>query len=304
MGKILVIGNSSSGHAAVEVFAKNGAHEITVVSQEPFCAYDKSLLLEFIGGRKKEKELFLVNDDFYRNNKIALLKDAEVVRFDAKRQRVTLKDGTKLSFDYCLIASGMKVLLPDVPGKTKEGVFAWGGLRTAKAIKQRLDITHTACLLGDAALCRSIAEVIRAQSKEVKIIASPLPEGLVADELVEWIDNLTVSEIIGEGAELRAIKLSNGKAVGTSLVICTAPMVASTDFLKESDVARESGFIVVDSSMRTNVERVFACGSAACFHQAPAGMKDFQTACAEGSRAASSIVSALEGSQSLCQPMS
>ncbi|HPT06748.1 MAG TPA: FAD-dependent oxidoreductase [Candidatus Omnitrophota bacterium] len=304
MAKILIIGNSSSGHAAVAALVHKGGHEITVVSGEPFCAYRKELLLEYIAGTKKEKELFIAGDDFYRSNKIALIQDGEVVRLDAKRRRATLKDGAKLAFDYCVIASGTKVPLPDVPGKNKDGVFSWGTLRSAQAIKQRLDITHTACLMGDPLLCKSLAGILRAKSKEVRIIASPVPVDFAADEFVEWIDSLTVSEIIGEGVELRAIKLSNGKAIGTSLVVCTGPRLASTDFLKETDIALASGFVVVDNSMRTNHERVFACGNVACFQQSPVVNKDPSVAGAEGALAVTTILTELEGSQSLCQQKS
>lgn len=304
MAKILVIGNSSSGHAAVETLAKNGTHEITVITNEPFGAYYKEFLFDYIAGVKKEKELIVAGEDFYRGNKINLVKNAEVIKLDVKRNRATTKDGAKFPFDYCIIASGTKVLLPDLPGKTKEGVFTWGGLHSAKIIKQRLDITHTVCLLGDTSICRSLADILLAKGKEVKIIANPIPEGFVSNDAVEWIDTLNVSEIIAEGAELRAIKLSNGKAIGTSLVIFTSPMIASTDFLKETDVIRDSGFVVVDNTMRTNCERVFACGSVALIPQMPVVNKDKSAASSEGVLAATTILSVLEGSQSACQPTS
>ena len=73
MSKIVIIGNSAAGFSCAEYLAKNSQElEITVISQEDSCAYNRNLLVGYLAGDVKENDLFLCPKDFYENNKINL----------------------------------------------------------------------------------------------------------------------------------------------------------------------------------------------------------------------------------------
>ena len=201
MSKIVIIGNSAAGFSCAEYLAKNSqGFKITLVSQEPSCAYSRNLLVGYLGGDVKESELYLCPNDFYENNKIDLLKSSKVTRIDIKKQVVVLKDNSKINYDFLVIASGSRVELPDVQGTSKEGVFSFYNLQDVKTVKEKLLIADTVCVIGKPAVSGRLGEVIARKIKHVKVISSSRPSDSVDSERIEWIDSQQVSEIIGEGA--------------------------------------------------------------------------------------------------------
>lgn len=262
MAKIIIIGNSLAGFSCCEALLKQPqGHEITIVTLEKYPAYKRHNLVDFLKGSISEKEIFLCNADFYAKNNIQFLKESKVVKIDPKRRTVSIKDAEKLSYDYLVIASGQKMHVPEIPGKTKDGVFTLYNLEDAKEIKKRLMFTATACVVAEPVEACALADIYLGKDKEVKVISGGKPEAAPVNEKLEWVDSLTLSEIIGEGAELKAIKLSSGKAIGVDVVLFSGNYAPSTEFLKETDVATQDGFVVVNESLRTNWENIFSCGS-------------------------------------------
>jgi NAD(P)H-nitrite reductase large subunit len=305
MSKIVIIGNSASGFSAVQALsAYSRVHEITVISQEEFLPYNKTLFFDFLDGKIKEKELFLCGEDYYEKNNISFMRSSSVNRIEPSRQRVSLKDNTRIGYDYLIIASGQKVSLPDIPGKTKNGVFAVYNLTQLKEIKERLSIIDAVCIAGAPERCRQFYESIIKKDKHVKVVSRPRPEGLALAEKAEWIDSSDLVEIIGEGAELKAYKLGNGKAIEASLILFVGPLVPSSEFLKDSSIRALDNYIIVDELMHTNFENIFACGSVCSLESALGAQKSWDEACNEGVIVAKNLIASLERGKTLCQQTS
>lgn len=275
MAKIVIIGNSAAGfNACLTLINNSKTNEITVISEEEYPAYRKNLLAEYLEGSQKEQDLFLCGEEFYEKNSINLQKNSEVLKVDTKKQFIALKDKAKIIYDYLIIASGQKADIADIPGKNKDGVFAVNNLSDIKNIKDKLIVCNTICIIGDQEHCSRLAQAV-SEDREVKIISKE--SGLMPQEL------------IGEG-QLQALKLSNGKVIGTSLALFVGNYIASTDFLSETDIATLNGYIVTDEFMRTNLANVFACGSVAKKESAVQIQKLWEDACNEGILAAKSLI--------------
>lgn len=262
MPKIVIIGNSAAGFSCAEHLKENSPQEeITVISREEFPAYRKDLLVSYISGQITEQELYLCSRDFYRNKGINFLVGLEAVRVDTKKHVLTLKDKTKVAYDFLVIASGQKIEIPDIPGRTKIGVVPFTELSNARQVKDSLIIANPVCIIGASAVSLRLAEAIAAKNKEVKVISSALPPDFNPAANIELISGVSCAELIGETAELAALKLSSGKVIATQLAVFTEGLSAALDFLKDSPVEFRDGFIMIDENFRTNLENVFACGS-------------------------------------------
>jgi len=302
MIKIVIIGNSAAGFSACEALLKNPLEkEITVISQEDAPAYKRNLLVDYLFGNIKEDELFLCPADFYEKNKIKFLKNIKVARVDTKKQAAVLKDNTKINYDYLIIAAGEKAKLPDIPGTSKDGVFSFYNLEDARKIKERLMVADTICVAADATLSQRILEALMPKGKTIKVISRDRPQNFTPTEKTEWIDGFDLTEIIGEGAELKAFKLSNGKAIGTSLVLFAGNYLPSTDFLKETELKTQAGYIIVDQNLRTNFENIFSCGSVCRNENNLTQQKTWDDAVNEGVLAATNIINLLERGEAPCQ---
>jgi NAD(P)H-nitrite reductase large subunit len=301
MNKIVIIGNSAAGFSCCyALLSYSLLNEITVITQEDVFAYDANLLFDFISGKLGEKELWLSAEDFYSQNNLRLLKASKVTGINTKKQAVILKDNSRVNYDYLVIASGKRVTLPDIPGTTKDGVFSFYTLEDARNIKERLVFANTITVAFDPQISLRLAEIFAQKAKHTKVISASIPDGFSPSEAIEWISGIQLNEIIGEGAELKAVKLSNGKALGTDMVIFTGNYQPSTDFLKETEIKTVNGYILVDECLRTNLEDIFACGSVCQRQDNLTQEKSWLDAQAEGIIVAKNLNESLQGGKLTC----
>lgn len=260
MKRIVIIGNSAAGIAAAEAIRQHDKESrLTMLTREPFLAYERQKLLSYLEGKIKEKDLYFRTQDSYKNNAIELLLEKEVVDLSTKKRMVHCKDKTTVEFDELIIASGAKVKLPSLRGIQKEGVVAVNGLKDIRFILENLPIAHTVIVVGSDRVAAEIARIIAAKKIEIKFFAI-LPQPL---EGVEVIADNPIVEILGDG-EARAVRLSNQKVIGASLIIFTEPRQPNIEFLRDTEIKTNKG-VLADDQMRTNIPFIFAVGDVSEF---------------------------------------
>jgi thioredoxin reductase len=114
------------------------------------------------------------------------------------------------------------------------------------------------------------------------------------------MEEALITEIIGDGEGLKAFKLDNGKVIGTGLMIYAIQTQPATEFLKDSGVSMNNGYIVIDEAMMTNYPGVFACGQACRSVQDSITVKSHEQVNGEGARAAGSLLALLERGSVSC----
>lgn len=300
MLKTVIIGNGIAGASACETLLAAGKTEIAIISKSEYPAYDKNKLTAYLSADINEKGAFIFPEDYYEKNNINLFKDSEVVRLDTKRQRVILKNNTKIDYAFLMIASGCSTDIPDIPGKAKEGVFGLDSLEDAKTVRERLLISENICLITESYYPEALVELLLAKNKEVKIVARQILEPFTVKERLELLSGITPQELIGEG-ELQAVKLSNGKVIAADLALFLGPHRPNTNFLKDTDIRTENGYILANSLMQTSREEVFACGSACASEGGIRPDKTWETAKQEGILAAQGLLKTIERGNALCQ---
>lgn len=262
MKKIVIIGASAAGHALAQgLRAKNKDCQITLVTEEAYPCYDRRRLFDYFAGMVREKELFLCSTDAYARENIILRRETQAVGINCDRGTVYLKMEDKrdsIPFDFLAICSGKELSLPELPGIRKEGVFTLGSLADVRAAKSAV-INGPVCLSGEwNAGAAALTAALRTMKKDVMLITpSAVPSGELEGVTVI---NSAISEFIGESG-LQAVKLREGKIIGTSFCVLTGPWLPASGICDGTDVRRENGFIVVDGDLRTSRENIFACGS-------------------------------------------
>ncbi|MFB3919176.1 MAG: NAD(P)/FAD-dependent oxidoreductase [Candidatus Velamenicoccus archaeovorus] len=252
---IVIIGNSAAAVGAAEGIREHDkSAAITMVSEESFHAYERPKMLGILDGRLKEKDLVWRGPDFYKNHGIMLFLETRVEGVSTHRKRLALKGRDPLEFDELIVASGRKEILPSVKGVQKEGVVAVNSLADIKFIQENLPIAHTVLIVGAGPVAQELARIIAAKQTEVKFFGM-LDRSL---EGVQEVRDNPIIEILGE-ADVRAVRLTNHKVVGATLVIFSGASGPNMDFLKDTDIHADGG-IVVDEVMRTNIPFVWAAG--------------------------------------------
>ena len=108
---IVVIGHGMVGHKFLETLAASGRQDlrITVLGEEPRPAYDRVHLSEFFAGKSAD-DLSLVAHGYFERAELAervvLRLNAKVVAIDRAAQSVLLGDGSAVSYDRLVLATG------------------------------------------------------------------------------------------------------------------------------------------------------------------------------------------------------
>jgi nitrite reductase (NADH) large subunit len=276
---------------------------IVVICDEEYPAYQRHRLKDFFAGRIREEELFLCKEDFYPTNRIDFLKDRRVNRLDVNKKRVLLRDDTRIGYDYLIIGTGQRVRLPEIDGIKKQGVFSLDNLQDIKQLLPEIKLGCMICLIGGLRECLAVARIICHNDIEIIIISEEneevtelSPDGGLNEKVntIKTIKSCKPAEIIGD-SQVKALRLTNGKIIGTSLILFIGNYKPCTEFLRDTSIGLTEGFIAVDQDMRTNIVNVFAAGSVCRAGQDLVKVKTWQEAQKDGERAAQSVLRLIKG---------
>jgi len=261
--EVLIIGATDAGFSACRRLAEARPDwKITLLSQEEQLPYSRGLLPDYLEGKVKKRGVFLCEEDFFLKHKVEFISGAAVSGVDFARQRVLLRNNRRLAYDYLIIAGGRKPAL-DIPGRNKEGVYLFFGLSDAEDIKQRLSIPGSVVVCGGEADARRLAGFFASAGRQVKLLVRTGGDQTAVsaqEENPEVMADIRIEEIIGEGRELKAVRLSSGKIIEASSVFFCCRENPCLDFAAGGPVAVENGFIAVDADLRAGAGNVFACG--------------------------------------------
>jgi len=137
--KYLIIGNSAGGIGATEIIRQlDEAGTVTIISDEPYPAYSRPLIAEYLAeGRPLEKMLFRPAD-FYEKNNICTFLGRRVDQLHPDEHAVELENGERITWEKLLLATGGVPIVPPIEGIERKGVFTFTTLDDAKAVDQFL----------------------------------------------------------------------------------------------------------------------------------------------------------------------
>ena len=107
---------------------------LTIVSDEPYPVYSRPLISEYLGEKCSLERMLFRPSDFYEKNDIRTILGKKATALDAARHTVKLDDGTTISWEKLLLATGGIPIVPPMEGGDQKGVFTFTTLDDAKAI--------------------------------------------------------------------------------------------------------------------------------------------------------------------------
>ncbi|MGF7029106.1 NADPH-dependent 2,4-dienoyl-CoA reductase/sulfur reductase-like enzyme [Paenibacillus mucilaginosus] len=181
------------------------------------------------------------------------------------------------SYDYLILSPGAKPLKPPIPGIESRLIFMLRNIPDTDRIKSHVDQEgiRSAVVIGGGYIGVEMAENLRHRGLDVTLveaaphILAPFDSEMVTFAEKELQDN-GVRLLLGDGVQSFmekdtgiVISLQSGKEVMADMVILAIGVTPDTGFLKESGIEFGArGHILVNESMRTNCEGVYAVGDA------------------------------------------
>ena len=276
--KYLIIGNSAGGIGAVEAIREvDGKGAITIISDEPYYAYSRPLISDYLASHYPLEKMLYRQPEFYENNNIRTLLGEKVVSVDYKKHSVALESGRTVAWEKLLLATGGTPIFPAMEGNDLKGVFTFNRLDDAKAIDGYLEGLGSrvrAVVIGGGLIGVSITEALVKRDVRVTIVemkdrilntildeeASAMEADALAAAGVVMITDHTAGRINGfASGEVRGVTLDDGKLLPCELVIVAIGVQPRLDAVSGSGIEINRG-IVVDRTMASSVPGVYASG--------------------------------------------
>ncbi len=278
--KYLIIGNSAGGIGAAEAIREvDRAGRITIISDEPYPAYSRPLISEYLAGRCPLEKMLFRPIDFYEKNQIQAILGQKVEQVDIGERTVRLENGRTIAWEKLLLATGGVPIVPQIDGIDRGGVFTFSTLDDAKAIEQYFSQrVGRAAVVGGGLIGVSVAEALVRQGIKVAIVemkerilntildkeTSALAEERLKQAGVEIITGHTVAAVSSYyfAGEVTGVTLDDSRPIPCELVIVAIGVQPRTELLAGTGIEINRG-IVVDRYMTTSSANVYACGDAA-----------------------------------------
>jgi NAD(P)H-nitrite reductase large subunit len=277
--KYLIIGNAAGGVGAIEgLRSVDKTGTITLVSNEPYEAYSRPLIAEYLTGERDFDGMRYRPAGFYKVNAVNALFGVSVNKLDVNTHTAELSDGQKISWQKALIATGGLPIMPKTPGMDAGGVFTFITLDDAKKIKAYIaGHTMRAVVIGGGLIGLSVSESLKKCGVRVTVVelrdyilntildaeAGAFAAGTVKKAGVNILTGRTVAKInAGSDGAVSGVLMDDGTNIGCELVIFAIGVRPNTELAAGAGLKINRG-ILTDRHMATSAPDVFACGDAA-----------------------------------------
>ncbi len=275
MGVVLIAGAGMAGRACALTLRRVGwPGEIVLVGDETTHPYDRPPLSKsVIVGTADLDKVIKPAPEVYADDRIDLRLGTSVTAVDAGARTAALSDGTTLSWDALVLATGCAPREVPIPGI--ERAHRITRMDEALAIQAILaDGPKRIAVIGGGFIGMEAATAAVAAGHTATVLeAAPEPMARplgseVAAHVLRWAEARGVDVRAGVGVEEvsdAGVRLADGTEVDADLVLCAigqAPRLGLAEAIG-CDIA--DGGVRVDAGMRTSVDDVFAVGDIAAF---------------------------------------
>lgn len=316
----LLIGGGTASFAAFRAIKSNDAKaKILVISDEAYMPYmrpplskeiwfDTELGVEqsrFKQWNGAERSLFYEPEDFYLgveklteapNGGVSVIRGYTVDKLNVADQKVVLDDGTEITYDKCLLATGSTPkslnIFDHSPANIKDKIFSFKSIKDFEKLKSRIEKSKNVAIIGSGFLGSELACALAHYGQQGRLgvyqlfhesgnMRKVLPDYLskwttdrIRDVGVEVMPNTQVSNVeVYEGNQLKIV-LNNGKSLIVDHIIQavgTEPNIKLAEAAGLEVDSKFGGFVVnAELQARTNL---YVAGDVACFHDPKLGRR-------------------------------
>ncbi|MBN9100075.1 MAG: NAD(P)/FAD-dependent oxidoreductase [Pseudonocardia sp.] len=261
----------AGARAVEEILARGGSGQfrITMFGDEPYGNYNRIMLSHVLAGEGSD-EIYLNPLEWYAENDITLHSGVRVVRVDRFARKVFADDGTVLSYDKLIIATGSRTFFPPMDGMWVDdrtltpGVF---GFRTMDDTTAMLDYArdhHSAVVIGGGLLGLEAAYGLQQHGLAVHVVqGGPVLMNQQLDEEAGAILRRVLETKLGiqvhtgqrpsavrSTGSVAGVVLGDGSTIDADMVVVTAGIRPNVGLGVVSGLTVERA-IVVDDQMRS-----------------------------------------------------
>ena len=268
--KYVIIGNSAAGIGGVEGIRElDKEGEIVLISKEEEFTYSRPLISYYLGGEVDKDQMKYRPDDFYEKNGVTTIFGKAAVGVDSIGKAVTLDDGSAVTYDRLLVATGASPIMPPIPGlENVKEKYTFQSMADALALEKAIGKNKRVLILGGGLIGLKCAEGLTGKVASLTVIdrEDHLLPSAIDKESAAYIEAAAkergVECVLGENV----VKISGKKAVCESgreisfdILVVAVGVRPETALLKDAGAVIHNG-IVVNRRNETSLNSIYAAG--------------------------------------------
>lgn len=286
---IVIIGGGLTAARAIEAIRETDQETpIVLVGKEDRLPYERPPLSKAVMlDKEPEESAYSHPQEWYDERHVELRLGIAADKLDTAAKTVTLSDGSELTWDRVLLATGSGVRKLKVPGSKLADVFYLRSMPDSAAIKARLVAGSNVVIVGAGWIGLEVAAAAREHGAEVTVIepsATPLFH-VVGEQVGSWFAGLHESHGVtfrfGDGVEslegddagrVTTVVTKDGTRLPADTVVIGVGIFPNTRLAEDAGLEVDNG-VVVDEALKSSVEGVYAAGDVANWYNPTLGTR-------------------------------
>lgn len=269
--RIVVVGGGIATVRLVETLRRFGsAAEIVVVAAEPYAPYDRPPLSKTVLVGDDSDPPFLRSDADYLGWNVDLRLGRSAVGVRPQAAVVDLDDGTELSYDALVIATGAHPR--SLPGVDGPGVHLLRTFDDAVRLRAAMRASGRLVVVGAGFIGCEVAASARSIDIDVTVV------DVLAAPLVRIVGEQVAAEVTrmhkNAGVDLRmnSTLADHDDLSDADVTLVAIGVTPSTQWLERSGISVDDG-VTCDASGRTSAPQIWAMGDVAAWHDPATGRR-------------------------------
>lgn len=273
----LIIGNGIAGLSATEEIRKKDADaKILIVSAEKPSTYWRTRLSDLISKEFNDDDIYVKKEPWYSERHIDERLQTAVDKLDLDRNVAVLSDGEEIEYAKALLATGAHPFVPPIKNISSDGVFAIRTIDDLMNFKYYVNGKDKVVVIGGGILGLEAAYSAKLLGKKVTVIESfdyllsrqldqdlsQKLESTLNDMGISTYTGKNTSEILSKDGKVIGVKLDDGSTIDADAIMVQAGVRSNVEVAKNSGLEVDRG-IIVDDTLQTEKENVFAAGDCA-----------------------------------------
>ena len=274
-----IVGGGLAGAKAAEALRdKDFDGHVVLFAAEERLPYERPpLSKEYLAGKKGLADFTVDTSTWYRDHHVELQLGTEVSAIDPGAHTVCLPDGSTVTYDKLLLATGSRSRRPPIPGADADAVHYLRTVDDADALNAALVDGSALAVVGGGWIGLEVAAGARERGVNVTVVeTAELPlmgslgrevgqvfADLHRDHGVDLRLGATVQEITTSGGKATGLKLGDGSTVDADAVLVAVGAAPNIALAEQAGLAIGDGGVLVDSSLQTSDRDIFAVGDIA-----------------------------------------
>ena len=272
---IIVIGSGASGIRFVnELLYQQPNTFIKVFGAEDKLPYSRENLTQLLAGDVSEDKLYSSNE-IHTSKNVNVYFNTPIINIDTDKAFITDKQGNTHPYSKLILAVGSAPRMLDIPGAKLKHVFTFSNIQDAELLKSRQVSSRKTIVVGGGLLGLDAACAMKKYNTNVVVIEkSPRLMNQLLDDhasvyLRLYLDDLGIdvrndTDIVAiEGKnKVEKVILNDGEVIECDTVIVSIGIIPNIKLAEEIGLATNRG-IVIDDSLQTSLENIYAIGECA-----------------------------------------